>query len=488
MLPWDRIIFLKKKSDLPVYLQISNAIISAIKGGLLKPGGRMPGTRAMSELLKVHRKTIVASYDELTAQGWIYSHSTKGTFVNTQLPEINPKKFVALTPGGNSRQTTGYSIKSNLTIKPSTYISRNVPSFFEGPDVRLIPVAQLAKAYKSVLGRKTAMYSMSYVDGSGNAELKTVLSEYLNDSRGLQTTEENIFISRGSQMALYMLSCLLIKKGDIVIVGNPDYYYANYTFIYAGANLMRVPVDADGLDVDQIEQKCKKHKIRAIYVTSHHHYPTTVTLCASRRMKLLKLAEEYGFVIIEDDYDYDFHYESGPILPLASADKKGMVVYIGTLSKTVAPALRIGYVVAPMILIFELSRLRQIIDTQGDPILEKSVAELFREGEIRRHMKKALKEYHTRRDFMCAMLKEKLGDVINFKVPDGGLSIWANYDKKIVLPELSQKLKRKGVTLSNGLIHDISGKKWNSNLMGFGPMNTSEAEKAITILHDTIKS
>ena len=149
-----------------------------------------------------------------------------------------------------------------------------------------------------------------------------------------------------------------------------------------------------GIDVEAIEKICRKKKIRAVYITSHHHYPTTVTLIASRRIKLLELSEKYGFIIIEDDYDYDFHYLSSPILPLISADQKGMIIYIGTLSKTIAPAIRTGYIVGPPNLLLELARIRQIMDTQGDPIMELALAEMFTNGEIRRHMKKALNEYH----------------------------------------------------------------------------------------------
>src|SRR5436853_4501774 len=144
----------------------------------------------------------------------------------------------------------------------------------------------------------------------------------------------------------------------------------------AGIKFINVPVDEEGIDVDAVERVCRRKKIRALYVTSHHHYPTTVTLSASRRMKLLQLAEQYGFIIIEDDYDYEFHYESSPILPLASVDRNGMVVYIGSFSKTLSPGIRVGYIAAPPDLIHELGKVRQIIDAQGDPVLEEVVAEL----------------------------------------------------------------------------------------------------------------
>jgi len=328
---------------------------------------------------------------------------------------------------------------------------------------------------------------MSYIDTSGVQKFREVLSAYLNTSRGLQTSFENIMTTRGSQMGLYLLAKVLFSKGDQVIVGDTNYYYADHVFLNAGMQLNRVKVDESGLDVDAIEKLCKKKKIKALYVTSHHHYPTTVTLIASRRVKLLALAEKYGFMIIEDDYDYDFHYLSSPILPLVSADSKGMVVYIGTLSKTIAPAIRTGYIVAPVNLILELCRIRQLIDTQGDPIMELTLAEMFEDGSIKRHMKKALNEYHRRRDFVCALLQEKLSDVIDFKVPDGGLSIWAKFHKSVPLPPLTEKLKAQGVILSNGLIHNNTPVSLNATRMGFAWMNEKESANAVDVMVKTIK-
>jgi len=480
-------ILINKNSTTPVYLQISNSIISKIQEGIIKPGSKMPPTRELSALLHVHRKTIVNAYNELDAQGWIFSNSTKGTFVNTHLPNIKPQKWGAAGHNTPSDLSPGFSLKINSIIRTPSRTYRELIGFHDGPDVRLVPIAELARAFKSIISRKSWLHHLSYVDVQGDIDLRTVLAEHLNSTRGLQTTAHNIFISRGSQMGIYLAARILISAGDNVIVGSPNYYYADKTLLYCGANLLRVIVESDGISVDEIEKLCKKKKIRAIYITSHHHYPTTVTLSASKRMKLLVLAEQYRFIIIEDDYDYDFHYESNPILPLASADKNGMVIYIGTLSKTVAPSLRIGYVAASAELINEFSKLRQIIDVQGDPVMEKAVAEMFAFGEMRRHMKKALKEYHLRRDFTCNLLKDKLSDVIDFKVPEGGLAIWAQFDKKVPLPELSAKMLNKGFILSKGLIHNNGEKKLNCTRLGFGWMNSDEAERAVKVMYDCIK-
>lgn len=442
----------------------------------------------MAEMLNVHRKTLVSAYEELDAQGWIEMRPSQGTFTSKELPEINPQRFAVKKGNNNSFPIeTGFPVKINDKLRKPVLPYRNIIGFHDGPDVRLIPVIELGRAYKTILSRHANLKYLSYVEIAGVQKFRTVLSDYLNASRGLRTSFENIMITRGSQMGLYLLSLVLFTKGDTVIVGDPNYYYADHIFLHAGMNLLRVKVDEYGIDVDAVEKICKRKKIKALYVTSHHHYPTTVTLIASRRIKLLALAEKYGFIIIEDDYDYDFHYLSSPILPLVSADTKGMVVYIGTLSKTIGPALRTGYIIAPVNLILELCRIRQLIDTQGDPVLELMLAEMFEDGNIKRHMKKALQEYHRRRDFLCDYLRQKLSDIIEFKTPDGGLAIWAKFNKAVPLPPLTEKLKAQGIILSNGLIHNTSGVSLNATRIGFGWMNENEAENAVNILAKTIK-
>jgi len=488
MLPWRTIIVIDKDCETAVYLQIANAIIQEIKKGRIGPGIKMPGTRQMSELLHVHRKTLVRAYEELDAQGWIEMKPSRGTFTSKELPEINPRSFYQKTEKHNSFPViTGYAVKVNHNIRTPVSPNRNITGFHDGPDVRLMPAKELGRSYKSILSRTVNLKYLSYVETAGVQKFREVLSEYLNTSRGLQTSFENIMITIGSQFGLYLITCVLFSHVQNIIVGEPNYYYADHCFQNAGMRLIRVKVDDMGIDVDAIEKVCKRKKIKAVYITSHHHYPTTVTLIASRRIKLLELSEKYGFIIIEDDYDYDFHYLSSPILPLISADQKGMIVYIGTLSKIIAPAIRTGYVVAPPNLLLELTRVRQLMDTQGDPIMELALAEMFSDGEIRRHMKKALNEYHRRRDFVCNLLTQHLSPFIEFRIPDGGLAIWAKFNKSIPLPALTEKLRPQGLILSNGLIHNSGPVSLNSTRMGFAWMNENEAEIAVGKLIKTIK-
>src|SRR5215218_8508911 len=293
MLPWKTIIQWDKHCDTPVYLQIANVIMREMKKGHIGPGIKMPGTRQLSEMLEVHRKTIVRTYEELDAQGWIEMRPSQGTFTSKELPEINPKRFSAKTEKqALYPQQTGYHVKVNDKIRKPVLPYRNIIGFHDGPDVRLIPVEELGRAYKSVLSRHNNLKYLSYVEIAGVQKFRAVLSDNLNTSRGLQTSFENIMITRGSQMGLYLLTRVLFSKGDNIIVGDTNYYYADNAFLDAGMQLTRVKVDEFGIDVDAIEKICRKKKIKALYITSHHHYPTTVTLIASRRIKLLELAEK----------------------------------------------------------------------------------------------------------------------------------------------------------------------------------------------------
>ncbi len=489
MLPWKSIIQIQKNSATPVYLQIANSMATEIKKGRIGPGIKLPGSRQLATTLTIHRKTVVRAYEELEAQGWIEMLPSKGTFTSRELPEAKPRKLSDenSTPAAYPA-STGYPVPVNTLIKTPAHPMRHMTGFHEGPDTRLMPAYELIKAYRRVLSKKVNLRYTSYVETPGVEKFRKTLSDYLNSSRGLRTTFENIMITRGSTMGLYLIVTALFEKGDIIIVGDTNYYYADRTFMHAGMQLVRVKVDEHGIDVEAIEKISRRKKIRAIFITPHHHFPTTVTLSASRRMSLLSLAESAGFVIIEDDYDYDFHYQSAPILPLVSADNKGMVIYIGTLSKTISPAIRTGYVVAPANLIAELARLRQLIDTQGDPLMELALTDMFLDGTIKRTLKKALGEYHRRRDFVCSALSGQLADKIEFKIPEGGLSIWAKFHPSVPLPDLAPKLKEKGIILSNGLIHNTSAVTLNSTRLGFGWMTEKESEKAIAILSTTIRS
>jgi GntR family transcriptional regulator/MocR family aminotransferase len=323
--------------------------------------------------------------------------------------------------------------------------------------------------------------------GAGSKLLRNELANMMQTYRGLPVTADNIMLTHGSQMSIFLVASMLLAKGDNAVVTKPNYLTANNCFISLGANLLQVGVDEYGMDTDELEVLCRKKKIRLVYVTSHHHHPTTVTLSIERRLKLLQLAAQYGFAIIEDDYDYDYHYENKPLLPIASNDRQGSVLYIGSFSKILSQAFRVGYIIAPKEFIEQVTVYRRLVDRQGDQMLEDALGKLFQDNVIKNHIRKATTLYKERRDTTYELLKNELGNYMQCALPEGGLAFWAHFDKRISFEELSDKCAAKGVYFPNGRTYCYDKTKVNACRMGFASMNEKELFKAVDVLKTEVK-
>lgn len=480
-----------KTAQTPVYLQIANGIINQIRQGKLKPGSALPGSRALAEKLAIHRQTVVAAYDELYAQSWVDVYPRKGIFVAKNLPDIKPRSLPESAGPSCYSTKTHFEVDDNRIPFPQLFQPTNNTNlvFNDGfPDTRLAPIELMIREYRRFgnyhFTSKYWMYGSEY----GSENLRIELARFLGETRGLQVNPEHIIITKGSQMAIYLTAQILLSKNDTVIAGDPGYPEANHTFQQAGAQMALVPVDDHGIDLEAVEAICKKKKVKIVYVIPHHHRPTAVTLSSERRMQLLELAHKYRFAIIEDDYDYDFHYSSSPILPLASADYYGSIIYIGSFCKTIAPGIRIGFMVAPPNLIVQAARLRKLIDRQGELLLEEAMANLLKNGDIGRHLKKANKTYHERRDVLCRLLKENLDGYISYKIPDGGFAVWVNYLNGIKAREVAEKASAMGLSLGDGTgyFHDATYASPSVRL-GFAALTPKELETAAEILTSAVK-
>ncbi|GAB4029053.1 aminotransferase-like domain-containing protein [Spirosoma gilvum] len=495
MLPFKSLIQIDKASTVPVFVQLSNQLGQLIRAGTLAPGQRLPGTRQLGELLQLNRQTIVAAYDEGLAQGWLESRSGSGTYVAKHFPDVKPQPLLAELPipiPESSLETPGYSFETNpLLVRPVLTYSVGLHLDDGFPDIRLAPMEELGRAYRSYFRWGNPQQHFGYADTKGHSLLREQLSLYLNETRGLRTKPDNILITRGSIMGLHLTCRTLLRAGDVVVTGETTWFGAVMNIGNTGASILTVPVDQHGMDVDTLAELCQKQRsvarpIRMVFVTPHHHYPTTVTLRADRRIRLLQLAEQYGFAILEDDYDYDFHYLSRPILPLASADQRGMVVYVGSLTKSVAPAFRIGYVVAPTALIDALAQLRRIIDRQGDPMLEFAIGQLFKMGDLKRHFRKSLRTYQARRDHFCELLTTELKDTVQFTKPDGGMAVWTTFDSAIDMEAMALRASREGLTLASGTTHNPPGQQLNGTRLGFASSTEDELAQSVAVLKKVI--
>lgn len=489
MLPYKSLIALEKTSKTPLFLQISNSLMDNIKSGLIPKETKLLGSRALAEILGVSRQTVVAAYDELLAQGWLEIKAAQGTFVSSKIPFFKPISLdkpltnnILSSKNILSKTTTGFHFDKKDYLKRPLLRGSSALTFDDGfPDVRLAPIDELARAYRSVLQKGYQKNMLFYGDTKGEPSLRQEITTFLKETRGLNISIDNVMIGRGSMMGMFLTANTVLNVGDKVVVGQLDYGSVGLIFQNAGAELLKIRVDDKGLDVEHLAEICEKMPIKMVYLTPHHHYPTTVTMPAERRLRLLELAKTYGFCILEDDYDYDFHYASSPILPLASVDREGYVVYVGSLCKTISPALRVGFIIASSDLIEEMSIFRRIIDRQGDNVAEAALAILFKDGTIKRHLKKAQRHYHKRRDALCEGLKNELGNWVEFQKPNGGLAVWTKWDPSVSLPILSEKAAKMGLLIGNGISHNI-----NATRLGFASTNETEIEKGVAILKKSL--
>lgn len=487
MIPYKTIIKLDRESKQALFLQLSSQIVELIKSGTLTPKSKLPGSRALSEMLGVHRKTIIASYEELSLQGWIETLPQKGTYVNANLPVVQYRDLNSNIKRVE-REKTGFLFKTNKHYQPVNMTRKEGFMYFDDgvSDSRLTPTDEIAILYRSLISKKQNLSYLSYNSTYGNLPLRKVLANYLNDTRGLKITEDNVLITRGSQMGIHLSSQLIVSPGDYVIVGDTNYSSADITFLKQGARLIRITVDENGLKTDEIAAICEKYPIKALYVTSHHHHPTTVTLSAERRIELLNLAKRYQFAIIEDDYDYDFHYEHSPILPLASHDQNGNVIYIGSVCKLIAPVFRVGYLIAPKAFVDECANARRYIDRQGDSILELTFAHFIKNGNLDRHIKKVIKIYKERRDLMCTLLQSKLKGYVDFTIPKGGMAVWLKLNKKYSWEQLAKTAPKHKLEIGDYARYDPANTGHNAIRLGFARSTPEEIRELVQRLKQSI--
>lgn len=469
--PWKLELHVDPKCGKAVYLQIADAIIADIQSGRLRGGTALPGSRALAQELKLNRNTVVEALNVLLNEGWLEARERRGTFVADALP-LGPSSGAGTPPRALA----------------AAYVPPVAIHFDDGsPDSKIAPVTELARAYRQIFNRKAKWQMMGYGDALGHVEFRMAIVQMLNHQRGMQLQEQQVCITRGSQMAMYLAAHCLLEKGDCIMIEDPGYQPAWKAFEHAGARLLPVRVDEEGLLIDDVKRLLHRYPgIKALYTTPHHQYPTTVTLSLQRRLELVRLSNLYGFTIIEDDYDNEFHFGYRPVLPLSSYAELKNYVYIGTLSKVVAPALRIGYLASgDKALVEKASALRKIIDVQGDSIMEQAVLQLVQDGTLKRHLKKATSYYKSKRDLVAALLEKHLGALAGFQVPDGGLAFWVVPHRPVDWGRIGERLLQKGIRIVLPQAYSFSG-PLNGLRLGYAYLSEQQLEEGIRELANVL--
>ena len=469
---------------LPLFVQIERAITGDVRRGRLRPGDQLPGTRTLAGELGVHRSTVVAAYGELIAQGWVAARRGGGTVVAASPPEPRPRRFASARAPGGLPARPGFDVQP-MELPPTPVAPADALALWGGvPDLRLVPAAALGRAWRRAVRGGRALLGYA-ADGRGDPRLRAALAGLLSAARGLAVQADDLLVVRGSQMSLQLVARSLVQPGEVAVVEAPGYAPARLAFARAGARVVPIAVDREGVRVEAIEALAAREPVRLVYVTPHHQYPTTVTLSPSRRLALLDLAARRRIAVVEDDYDHEFHFDGRPLLPLASADPAGVVIYVGSLAKVLAPGLRLGYLVAPRALLDRMAAERVLLDRQGELVLERAVAELIEDGELQRHVRRLRRIYHRRRDVLCDLVASRLEGRLAFRKPAGGMALWSRAASGIDVEAWAERALRAGLLFQTGRTFDFHGRATPYLRLGFAIADEGELARAVDILVKT---
>jgi GntR family transcriptional regulator/MocR family aminotransferase len=463
----------------PVYLQVADAILDAVRGGRIQPGQALPGVREVAERLGVHRNTALAALRELEAQGWLEARPRSGFFVVDPLPER-----AAQEPSLASSAGPGFDVLASM--RPITSMGSVTMDLSDGvADARLAPMEALAKAYPRALRLKGATL-LQAEEFLGQVRLRKVLAAHLAEQRALVREPGQFILIRSTSMAVNLVAQALIgpEAGDVA-VENPGHPLVWETLRQgSGARLHGLPVDQGGLRVEALEELLGRMRLSLLVLTPQCHFPTGAVLAEDRRDRILALAREHRFAILELDPEYD--YLEAPPRPLAALDTTGQVLYCGSLSRLIAPGVRLGFIVVPSTLADSFAKARQRLDWQGDPILEWAVSELFLDGEITRHLRRVRKARQERREALAEALRFAMPEQLAFDPGLGGMALWLQGAGKLAEASRFETWVRacslNGIKLRKGSYFDLDGQAMAATRLGFMAFTPEELQRAVPLM------
>ena len=418
-------IALDPSSEVPLFQQLYRHIRDGILGGGLSPGSRLPSSRTLAADLAVSRTTVLNAFDQLTAEGYLEGRVGAGTRVAT-LPEglLRPDTGGAPTRMSIVRTRLGDGQRQRW-LQPvfPPHPAGLRPLQPGNPDLTAFP--------RPVWARLTARHwrtasapLLGYGDSMGYRPLRAAVADYAHRIRGVRCCPEQVLIVGGSQQALYLCGQVLLARHDVAWMEDPGYPGARAALAAADATIVPVPVDEQGLVV-AIRRRRNRPTPRLVYVTPSHQCPLGVTMALSRRLELLEFANRVGAWIVEDDYDSEYRYFSRPVASLQSLDTAGRVVYVGTLSKTLLPALRVGYVILPESLVDVFAQARAVIDRQPAGVEQLVLADFIAQGALERHIRQTRLRYLERQEVLVDAIREEMPDVLEASPSGAGMYLVA---------------------------------------------------------------
>jgi GntR family transcriptional regulator/MocR family aminotransferase len=405
--------------DTPAYQWLYTALRTGILSGQLRTGTRLPSTRDLARQYGLARGTIINAFEQLKSEGYVQGSVGAGTYVNRVLPEkllhlgnVSHLKPVAKTK--RARVLSHYGRRAKLfggyENRPTRAFRANLPA------LDFFPVTLWTKSTMRCL-RRLSTRDLMGCEPFGHIPLRQAITEYLSQSRGVRCEPEQVAVVSGVQEALDITARLVVNRGDPVCVEDPCYPGAAMAFEAYGATIHRAGVDQEGVAVQQLPAR----GVRLIYVTPGHQFPLGTTMTVARRLQLLNWARKSGALIFEDDYDSEYRYSGRPVPALQGLDERGMVLYAGSFSKVLFPALRLGYIVIPSDLLPRFEAVQSLTSRHAPMVEQLVLTEFIREGHFGRHIRRMREIYAERLSVLLEEAKTRLAGVLEISNIEAGL-------------------------------------------------------------------
>src|SRR5687767_10359510 len=420
--PAPVMIALDRRARLPLQRQIYEAIRRAILGGRVRPGTRLPASRTLADDLGVSRTTVVLAYEALLVEGYITGRGSAGSFVaslDVERARSRAARQPPRDPAIDRLTRHAVALRSDATGTPAI---RSAPVAFRTgePALDLFPVRLWARLYGR-RARRSGGSLLGYGNDAGHRPLRTAIAEYVSAARGVTATPDQVVLVRGTQQGVHLAARVLVAQGDAAWVEDPGYPAARTLLRSCGAELVPVPVDGEGLVVAEGARRAPRARIA--HVSPSYQFPLGATMSLARRLALLEWAARAGAWILEDDYDSEFRYVGSPIPSLQGLDRHDRVIYLGTFSKTMFPALRLGYAIVPNALVDVFRATQRLADHVAPSIEHATLAEFIDDGHFTRHVRQMRSAYAERQDALLRGIRRELDGVVDARPAETGMHV-----------------------------------------------------------------
>lgn len=471
-----------KTLNAQLYEQLKNGIYQ----GMLRAGDRLPSSREMGVELGISRNSVLQVFEQLTMEGFFETQTGAGTFVSAGADMLaNRKKQPAPIAEKLPHAATRQFGMNNAFKEHTSELEPIVPFQTSVPMLPEFPFSAWARISAGIHQRMAKLH-LGYDDAQGYLPLRQALANHLRISRSINCGPDNILILNSSRQALHLAAELLLNKGDECWMEDPGYPGARSAMQRFGAKICPIPIAADGINIDYAMQHHPDGRLA--YVTPSHQFPMGSTVSLSQRIKLLNYAAEKNMWIIEDDYDSEFRYNGRPIPALQGIDTNGKVIYLGTLSKVLLPALRLSYMVLPTVaLARRFAVAKSAIDGQGNIITQATVAEFIAQGHFSRHIRRMRLLYKKAQDDLVNLINLHLQGMLIPVPVDAGMHLLAWLPEGVDAGEVAAEALKRGLVINILSQYSIKFQHKNGLNLGFAGFKLEEMEKAVLVLKSVLE-